>query len=225
MVWNGVVELVCETSRRVREGLSARFEEALALENETERKLSVVALIDELVQRIGFRAIVIGGLAVEFWTYGEYATADIDLYLPHGPAVDDLLAELGFEKRGRHWVQEQHGLFVEAPASIPADGEEVDEVTLPTGAAALVLAVEDVIVDRLHQFVAGGHSDVLEQAVALLAVEELDHPRLIERATQESLRTALIEVERISLRLGRGEAVPPWELHEIARGLRRRGVD
>jgi len=62
--------------------------QALTLEDETERKLAVVSLIDTQVQRIEWRAIVIGGLAVEFWTHGAYSTTDIDLYLPHGPAVE-----------------------------------------------------------------------------------------------------------------------------------------
>ena len=101
------------------------LEAALALENATERKLAVASLIDQLAQRIDWRAIVIGGLAVEFWTRGLYSTTDIDLYLPHGPAVDDLFAELGFRKEGRHWVLPEHEIFVEAPASFPAESEEV----------------------------------------------------------------------------------------------------
>lgn len=205
--------------------LASRLAEAVALEDETERKLAVAAVVNLAVQPLGFRAVVIGGLAVEFWTQGQYTTADIDLYLPWTPEVDAALAAVGFVKQGRHWTLPEHEIFVEAPASVPREREEVDEVTLPTGATALVLAVEDVIVDRLHQFVAGGHSDALEQAVALLAVEEVDYPRLIERAAEERLKTALIEVERVSQRLRRGEDVPSWELHEIARGLRGPGVD
>ncbi len=81
--------------------ISEQLEGAFALENQTERKLAVAALIDEQVRRIGVRAIVIGGLAVEFWTHGEYSTTDIDLYLPHSPAIDDVFAELGFERKGR----------------------------------------------------------------------------------------------------------------------------
>ena len=114
----------------------AELQRALALEHPTERKLAVVSLIDELVQRIEWRAIVIGGLAVEFWTRGAYSTTDIDLYLPHGPAVDDLLAEVGFRKEGRHWVLREHELFVEAPASFPAEAEDVVEVELGGGRLA-----------------------------------------------------------------------------------------
>jgi hypothetical protein len=192
---------------------------ALTLGNETERKLAVVSLIDEQVQRIEWRAIVIGGLAVEFWTHGAYSTSDIDLYLPHGPAVDDMLAELGFRKQGRHWVLPEHELFVEAPASFPAEEEEMVDVELASGRSVRVLSAEDVVIDRLHQFVAGGHADVAEQGVALLGIEKLDYPRLIERAKSEGLENALVELEQIALRVGRGEQIPSSELHEIAKRL------
>jgi len=203
----------------------ALLEAALARDDLTERKLAVAAVVHLAVRPLGFRAVVIGGLAVEFWTQAEYTTADIDLYLPWTPDVDAALAALGFVKEGRYWTLPENDIFVEAPASALRESEEVDEIHLSTGERLLVLAVEDVIVDRLHQFVAGGHSDVLEQAVALLAVDEVDYPRLIERAAQEQLKTALIEVERIAQRLRRGEVVPSWELHEVARGLRRPSVD
>jgi hypothetical protein len=193
----------------------------LTLENETERKLAVVSLIDEQVQRIEWRAIVIGGLAVEFWTQGAYSTSDIDLYLPHGPAVDDLLAELGFRKQGRHWVLPGHDLFVEAPASFPAEDEEVVNVELEGGRSVPVLSAEDVVVDRLHQFVAGGHADVAEQGVALIGIEELDYPRLIVRAKGEGLGSALVELERIALRVGRGEQIPPMSFRRSRNGCKR----
>jgi hypothetical protein len=199
----------------------ARFQTALALENDTERKLAVVSLIDELVQQIGWRAIVIGGLAVEFWTDGAFTTTDIDLYLPHGPAVDDLLAELGFVKEGRHWVLRESELFIEAPASFPAEDEETAEVELSSGGKVLVLSIEDVIIDRLHQFVAGGHRDVAEQGMTLLLSDEVEQKRLLRRAESERLSNALIEVERLVQRARRDERIESYELHEIAKRLQR----
>jgi hypothetical protein len=59
----------------VREG-RAQLEAVLRLENETERRLAVAALIDDVVRELGFRAIVIGGVAVEFGTRGACSTAD-----------------------------------------------------------------------------------------------------------------------------------------------------
>ncbi len=201
--------------------IRTRFQTALALENETERKLAVVSLIDELVQRIGWRAVVIGGLAVEFWTNGAFTTADIDLYLPHGPAVDDLLAELGFVKEGRHWVLHESELFIEAPASFPAEEEEAAEIELASGDTVLVLSIEDVIIDRLHQFVSGGHRDVVEQGMTLLLSDEVDRGRLLRRAETERLSNALIELEGLLLRARRDEPIESYELQEIAKRLER----
>jgi hypothetical protein len=203
----------------------AELERALALEHETERKLAVAAVFDGQVRDLGFRAIVIGGVAVEFWTHGAYTTADIDLYLPHGPAVDERLAVLGFEREGRHWVHREHELFVEAPASFPAPNEEVTEIDLSNGMTALVLAPEDVTIDRLHQFVAGGHSDVAEQAIALVQSRDVDSVRLAGRAREEGLVQALTEIERMAQRLRRGESIALHEFQDAAKRLRRPGVD
>lgn len=206
------------------EDLRADLGRALALENETERKLAVVAVVDRAVQQIDVRAIVIGGLAVEFWTRGAYSTADIDLYLPNGPAVMQLLAQLGFERRGRHYVIDD--VFLEAPGpSFPGESEEVYEVTLRSEFVVPVLSVADVLVDRLHQFVGGGHADVAEQAVALLAAEELDREQLERRVLEERLRTALQAIERLAERARAGERVDQWELHELARELRGTAID
>lgn len=203
-----------------------QLERALALEHATERRLAVVAVIDAQMQLIDFRAVVIGGLAVEFWTRGAYTTADVDLYLPHGPAVLQLLGPLGFVRKGRHYVLPGSDVFVEAPGpSFPAESEEVYEVTLRSGFIVPILSPADVLVDRLHQFVAGGHADVAEQAVALLAAEEVDREHLRERAKEERLRTALEEIERIAARVDSGETIEPWNLHEIARALRAPDVD
>jgi hypothetical protein len=199
---------------------SAELDQALGLTNATERKLAVASLVDELVSDLGFRAIVVGGVAVEFWTHGEYSTTDIDLYLPHGPAADERLALLGFRREGRHWVLPEHELFIEAPASFPAQGEEVAEVELSNGRRALVLAPEDVLMYRLDEFVATGHPGVAEQSVALLDSREVDQARVVRRAQEEGLLNALTEIERLSERLRRGEEVGAHELHEIARRLR-----
>ena len=166
---------------------------------------------------------MIGGLAVEFWTHGAYSTSDIDLYLPHGPAVDDLFAEIGFEKRGRHWVHEAADLYVEAPASFPANDEEVAEATLTSGQVVLLLSPEDILIYRLHEFLGTGHSDAVEQGIALLASRDLDAARLRRRAEAESLLPTLSALEAISQRLRRGETIETYELHEIADRLQTQG--
>lgn len=93
-------------------------------------------------------------------------------------------------------------------------------MSLRSGFVVPLLSPADVLVDRLHQFVSGGHADVAEQAVALLAAEELDREHLLERVQEERLRTALGETERIAARVEAGETIETGELHELARALR-----
>jgi hypothetical protein len=135
--------------------------------------------------------------------------------------VDDLLAELGFRRQGRHWVLPEHDFFVEAPASFPADTEEVHEVTLRDGYKVLLLSSEDVLIDRLHQFVAGGHREVASQALSLLEAEDLDQARLRDRAKEEGLESALRALLELQARVERGATIETWELHEIAKRLQR----
>jgi hypothetical protein len=117
-------------------------------------------------------------------------------------------------------------VFVEAPGpSFPAETEKVDEVTLRSGYVVPVLSAADVLVDRLHQFVAGGHAEVAEQSVALLGAEELDREQLLLRVREEGLEKALDEVERLARRVESGEQVESWELHEVARRLQVSDVD
>jgi hypothetical protein len=82
----------------------AALEEALRVEDQTERLLEVAAIVSEAVADLGVRPVVVGGLAVAFWTSGAYVTSDIDVLMPSLPEVGERLAELGFEQRGRYWI-------------------------------------------------------------------------------------------------------------------------
>lgn len=124
---------------------TSQIDRALGLEDPTEQMLSVAALITEAVRDLGYVPVVVGGLAVQFWTYGEYMTYDIDLLLPSTPEVDERLGRLGFVKEGRHWVIPGRDVFVEAPGSFLGPDEEAEEVQLPMGTVRL-LRPEDVLI-------------------------------------------------------------------------------
>jgi hypothetical protein len=148
-------------------------------------------------------------------------TTDVDLYLPRAPAVDGALARLGFDKKGRHWALPARDLFIEAPAEFKSERERAADIELSNGEKVLVLSIEDVVIDRLHQFLAGGHRDVAEQAVTLLQNDVVDHDRLRVRADEEGLTSVLRELERLSERVRGGELIETFELHEIANRLRQ----
>ncbi|MEX2211254.1 MAG: hypothetical protein WD689_05765 [Gaiellaceae bacterium] len=201
--------------------IASRFADALALENETERKLAVVGVIDQALRDLGIRPVVVGGVAVEFWTYGEYATADIDLVMPYLPAADDRLVELGFARKGRHWVLPGTEIFVEAPGSALGPREEAVEVEIGEGVSVFVQSAEDILVARLEEFVATGHRDAAEQGVLLLRASRLDRRRLERRVEEEGLEPVLVAIERLAERLEAGGSVESFELHDLAHELRR----
>jgi predicted nucleotidyltransferase len=197
------------------------LEGALAIEDETERMLGVVGVITEAVRDLGVRPVVVGGLAVQYWTQARYTTSDIDLLLPGRPEIDERLQALGLERRGRHWVLSGSELFIEAPGSALGPSERIEEVDLSDGTAVALLSLEDVLIYRLHEFVATGHADVAEQAAALVSVPNVNQERLRQRASEERLTNAVEAIERLARRSEAGERFETWELHEIARELRR----
>ena len=48
----------------------AAIEQALEIEDETERLLEVAAIVEEALAEIGIHPVVVGGLAVAYWTGG-----------------------------------------------------------------------------------------------------------------------------------------------------------
>jgi hypothetical protein len=186
--------------------LKAELARALAIEDQTERQLEVVAIVSEAVADLGVRPVVVGGLAVAYWTAGTYLTGDIDLLMPSSPAVDERLRSLGFEREGRFWLIAKAELFLEAPGSFLKPGAEAQEVTVASGRPVRVIRPEDVLVGRLHEFVATGHSDPLGQAFMLLDSSDLERGRL----------ASLLALEGVE----RGERLESWELHDAARRLR-----
>ena len=198
----------------------AALEQALSIEDVTERLLEVAAIVGDELTETGLRPVVVGGLAVAYWTEAAVVSHDIDVLAPTTEAFVERLEALGFEPQGRHWVAPAGRAFLEAPGSFPDPGAKVVEVELPSGRSLLVLSLEDVLLDRLHQFRGGGHSDVYAQTIYLLALPELDRQRLDERAAAEGLGDALALVEASEAEfVGRGRPPELWELHELARRL------
>ena len=199
--------------------LKAELERALAIEDQTERQLEVVAIVSEAVAALGVHPVVVGGLAVAYWTAGTYLTGDIDVLMPSSPAVDERIRSLGFKREGRFWVIAKANLFLEAPGNFLEPGAEAAEVRLASGRKVRLIRPEDVLVDRLHEFVATGHASAFRQAVWLLGATGIERKRLAARAASEGLREVLVSVEALAQRVRSGETIESWELHEIARGL------
>lgn len=84
------------------EALRRELERTADAVNPTEEMLEIVGVVDAAVAPLGVRPIVVGGLAVAYRVPDTHVTADIDVVMPHLPAIEDVLARLGFERSGRY---------------------------------------------------------------------------------------------------------------------------
>jgi hypothetical protein len=112
----------------------------------------MAGLITRLLEERGRPApVVIGGLALSYYSREVYFTADIDLACADRDSLGVVLGELGFSRRGRYWIHESLDIAVEAPATTLA-GEDApcETVELDGGLHCVLIGLEDLIVDRLN---------------------------------------------------------------------------
>src|SRR5689334_9965384 len=81
------------------------------------RRLTVTAILTRALSP-GPEPIVVGGLAVEFYSMGGYSTVDVDLVYADSARLNNTLQQLGFSQQGRHWFSSELNLSIEAPGSI-----------------------------------------------------------------------------------------------------------
>ncbi len=116
------------------------------------RQLLMAGLVTRLLEDRGRPApVIIGGLALSYYSREVYFTADIDLAFADRHALDEVLVELGFVRKGRYWIHEALDIAVEAPAS-DLGGEEAprETVDLDDGLRCVVIGLEDLIIDRMN---------------------------------------------------------------------------
>jgi predicted nucleotidyltransferase len=152
--------------------------EALADEPDPARKrLLALGIVSDRLREAGLEPILVGGAAVEFYTAGGYATKDVDLALPHGPATDAAFADLGFEKEGRYWYREDLDLLFEAPAPAGLPGEDAPRTEVEIdGMNVVIIGIEDLVIDRLRAWIHGTSEEDGRWArrLVLLYADELD---------------------------------------------------
>lgn len=168
---------------------------ALAGAEETlRRRLLFVALLSKAFKAEGWPPpVVVGGHAVEFYSAGGYATADIDLVCPSEP-LDAILPGWGFVRSGRHWLNEELALVVEAPAAFlgPGQRERATLIRVAEG-EVLVLSLEDLVIDRLNACVHWASEEDCGWARVLLAAHagRFDQDYLLGRAVDEQVAEEL----------------------------------
>ncbi len=206
--------------------LRTALADAATVEDLAERTLEVVAIVDEAASPLGIHPVVVGGMAVYFWTENEaFVTYDIDVVMAVTDRLRATLADVGFEmsRDGRHWRLAGTEIFLEAPsAELDADAV-IAEVMLPSGRTARLLSHIDVLLDRLAEFQATGHQIVAQQILVLLNhVSEDETSEVRARAVNRRVGHSFDAMSRLADEIADGRQPPESdELHEIARAAQR----
>lgn len=213
-------------SRDSYQQLRAELARAAQTNDLAERTLEVVSLVDVVAAPLGIHPVVVGGMAVYFWTESDaFVTYDIDVVMEVPDALDSKLAELGFVRTsdGRHWMLEGTDIFLEAPSSRLDSDAIVAEIDLPSGRTAKVISRVDVFIDRLSEFGATGHEGAVQQALVLLAgISREEAEDLQARTSSRRLGAILKAVRKLADDLAAGHALPEsGDLHKIAQDALR----
>lgn len=161
-----------------------------------DRTLHLALLISEALQQIQRHPILVGGAAVEYYTEGEYVTADIDMVTDGGEDLRDVMVRLGFERHGKDFVNNHYQLYVEFPGS--QLGPEERWMALDVGGQQLrIISIEDLIVDRLNAYKFWQSSIDGVNALLLLEQPDIDENRLLDRCRQDHVADALEVVKEI----------------------------
>lgn len=167
------------------------IEKAAKIADRLERALFIVAVWTEALKDRDIRPIIVGGTAVEFYSFGAYMTYDIDLVCSNRREALDQLEDLGFERSAslRHWYHETLSLVVEIPDDTLAGSlDRVTEVEID-GLTAYVIGIEDLVLDRLRAYVHWQSESDGEWVTRLLTLhgEDVDWEYLSEAAEKEAL--------------------------------------
>lgn len=164
--------------------------------------------------------VLVGGAAVELFTGGAYTTGDLDFVGRLDEEVEEALREMGFSKRGRHWVHDREKVLIELPGRFL--GADQRPVWLEVrGRSLRVLSPEDVLVDRLAAWKhwASGEDGVNAYRLFRSQEEALERRRLDQRAEREHVSDALEELRIFAAEHAGGEP-DEGELVEWARRVR-----
>jgi len=154
---------------------------------------------------------------VELYSGGAYRTSDLDFVgTLDGEAMRKLEA-VGFRRQGRHWIHEEHQLFLEFPGA--ALGEDETAAIIEVGPySVLIIGLEELIADRLAAWLYWKSDVDGLNAFRLVEVagSDVDWKRLRELSLARDIARALEALERL-VQQSRDRVPALEELEEWAR--------
>jgi hypothetical protein len=202
--------------------LRVALQRAIVESDPVEQLLEVAAVITAAMAEFGVEPVVVGGLAVTYWSGGRFITTDIDFLLPRLPNIEERVQELGFVRKGRYWEYPGSEVAFEIPDQQLEPGDESERIRTKSGGHVRVITLEDMVLWRVREFLHWEAVRGFHQALYLLGNPRLDRVRLERRAVEEGLADALAETWKAKERIERGETIESYEIHDLAKALNKR---
>ena len=174
--------------------LRTKLEYAKKIEDPLRRRLYVCALVTEaLPHSDGLPYVVVGGNALEFYTLGDYTTADVDLVSARRSEIGNILESWGFNRMGRHWYHADLDVAIEVPDDVLAGSEEKITQVEIEDLTVHIIGVEDLIIDRVNAYVHWRSIDDGDWAKELMVLykDEIDWDYLATAAQTEKILDVL----------------------------------
>lgn len=168
-----------KSNKRIIEETKSNLRQLVKEPDGLKRTLKALSYITSVLAAFGIRPILVGGQAVEVYTFGHYTTKDVDLVLSGIELAGSVLVAIGFEPKSlghSHWYHQELDLPVEIPDDmLLGSPDRITELDVD-GAIVYVIGVEDLILDRLRAGVQWQSTSDMEWAKYLLEsyIHDLD---------------------------------------------------
>ena len=140
----------------------------------------LAAFIQDSLQEAGVQVVLSGGSAVSFYSSNKYVSKDLDLInttFSKRNKIKSVMENIGFQEKGRYFINPDTQFFVEFPDGPLSVGEEpvkeISEYELVTGTLR-VLSPTDCVKDRLCAFYYWNDQQGLAQAVLVAKDQKVD---------------------------------------------------
>ncbi len=179
------------------------FLQAVSLDEGPIRVAALAAWLQSLATSAEQKPVLVGGGAVELYSGGAYRTGDLDFVGNLGEEGERQLEAVGFRRRGRHWIHEEHQIFLEFPSAQLDEGERAGVIEVGEY-SVVVIGLEELIVDRLAawQFWSSEIDAVNALRLRQGSAADLDPARLREIAGASGVASALDALDQFTDRLG-----------------------
>jgi hypothetical protein len=154
----------------------------------------------------GVKIVLTGGACVSIYSQNQYQSFDLDFveqFSAKKYSLKEILKEIGFEEKGRHFTNPETMFFLEFPPGPLSVGDEPVKTTeilqFETGMLHL-LSPTDCVKDRLAGYYHWNDMQCLEQAILVSRDKYLDYEE-IERWSRKEGKFAEYEKFREKLSL------------------------